>query len=97
MRSGRRVGFYWTREAIVYAMDLWHREHLRAPTLREWSYASENHPTYVTVMRRFGSWNKAIRAAGFRPLAPGHKRTVGDRPRCPHTGRFVARRIEEAS
>lgn len=90
------MGFFWTRESIVYAMDLWHREHLRAPTLREWSYASENHPTYVTVMRRFGSWNTAIRAAGFRPLPPGHKRREDERPRCPRTGRFVAQAEETA-
>ena len=71
MRSGRRIGFLWTREAIIYAIDLWHRQHLETPSVEDWATAGENHPTYVTVMRRFGSWNNAIRAAGFRPRPPG--------------------------
>jgi hypothetical protein len=66
MRSGPRDGFHCTREAIVHAIDLWHRQYLRVPTADEWRRAGENHPAYVTVIRRFGSWNTAIRA----PVSP---------------------------
>ena len=72
MRSGPREGIVWTRETIVYAIDLWHRRHLRAPTVSDWAKAGPDHPSYPTVMRRFGSWNAGIRAAGLKPRPPGH-------------------------
>lgn len=62
---GRREGLGWDRTTIIYAMDLWHRRHLRAPTANEWRKAGVDHPTTVTVIKRFGSWNDAMRAAGF--------------------------------
>ena len=34
MRSGPRRGYRWTPENIVYAIELWHRRHLRAPVQR---------------------------------------------------------------
>jgi hypothetical protein len=75
---------------ILYAIELWHRQHLRIPTTDEWDRAGPNHPSRVTVMRRFGSWNAAMAAAGFRPRGPGRRRTPSVRVRCPDTGRFVA-------
>ncbi len=91
VRPGPREGFRWTPETIAYAIDLWHRRHLRTPTAAEWEQAGPNHPSRQTVLRRFGSWNAAIRAAGFRPRAQGQPRSRAARPRCPRTGRWVAR------
>ena len=76
-------------ELILYALELWHRQHLRIPATDDWDRAGPNHPSRVTVMRRFGSWNTAIVAAGFRPRRPGQRRTPSFRARCPDTGRFV--------
>lgn len=89
IRPGPRPGFRWSRQSIVYAIDLWHRRHLRAPALREWATAGHDHPSYATVMRHFGSWNAAIRAAGLKPRQPGDVRNRTPRRRCPRTGRFV--------
>jgi hypothetical protein len=58
----------------VYAIDLWGRRHLRAPTAKEWDRAGADHPSRQTVQRVFGSWNAAIAAAGYVPKAPGQKR-----------------------
>jgi hypothetical protein len=74
---GPRVGFRWDETTICYAIDLWHRRHLRPPKFEEWLRAAEDHPSASTVLRRFGSWNAAIRAAGLRPRRQGSQR--GDR------------------
>lgn len=72
MRPGPREGFRWTRETILYAFELWHRRHLRAPRLRDWRFASDDHPSVTTVRSVFGSWDDAMTHAGLRP----HARTV---------------------
>jgi hypothetical protein len=46
----------------------------------EWAKAGENHPSYVTVMRRFGTWNNA---------KPGNPRKKTSRQQCPCVGRFL--------
>jgi hypothetical protein len=89
MRSGPREGFRWTRETIAYAIDLWHREHLRTPTVDEWEAAAPNHPCRQTVLRAFGSWNAAMQAAGFRPRGRGVTREPWSRRRCPQSGRWL--------
>lgn len=66
MNPGPREGFRWTRESIVYAFELWHRRHLRTPLAEEWRYAGEDHPSAPTVRRVFGTWNRAVAAAGLR-------------------------------
>ncbi len=90
MRPGPRDGFRWTRDTIVYAIDLWHRHHLRTPTAEEWEKAGENHPCRQTVLRRFASWNAAIHAAGYRPRPQGQSRPGTQRRRCPNTGRWLS-------
>jgi hypothetical protein len=90
MNPGPRRGFRWTPDLIVYAIELWHRQQLRIPTTDEWDRAGPNHPSRVTVIRCFGSWNAAMRAAGFRPRRPGQRRTPSVRVRCPDTGRFIS-------
>jgi hypothetical protein len=87
----------WTRETILYALDLWHRKHLRAPSAREWWCAGPNHPSSWTVIKVFGSWNAAIAAAGLRVRARGEARTRPPRARCPETGRFVSSRQRETA
>jgi Homing endonuclease associated repeat len=90
MRTGPREGFRWSDELIVYAIDLWHRRHLRIPTVKEWERAGPDHPSRQTVQRTFGSWSAAIRAAGFRPRRQGTCVRPWFRHRCPQTGRWIA-------
>ena len=77
MKTGPRNGFRWTRENIVYAIELWHRRHLYAPAAAEWECAGEDHPCRQTVLRVFGSWSAAIRAAGLRARRRGERRRQG--------------------
>lgn len=88
VNSGPRPGYCWTRENVVYAIELWHRRYLRAPTVADWTNAGHDHPTRHTVQRVFGSWNNAIKAAGLRPRRQGEARHRWQRQRCPTTGRF---------
>jgi hypothetical protein len=64
-RQLRRKKLRWTTEMMIYAIDLWHRQHLRAPTIEDWIPAGENHPRRTTLQRRVGSWNRALSAAGL--------------------------------
>jgi hypothetical protein len=89
MKTGPRHGFMWNRQTIVYAIDLWHRRHLRTPTVAEWEAAGANHPCRQTVQRVFGSWNAAIQAAGFRLRLRGRTRDPWQRRRCAETGRWL--------
>jgi Homing endonuclease associated repeat len=89
VNPGPRQGFRWTPELILYAIELWHRQHLRIPTTDEWDRAGANNPSRVTVIRTFGSWNAAMAAAGFRPRGPGQRRAPSVRARCAVTGRFI--------
>lgn len=90
MRSGPREGFRWDRETIAYAIELWHRRHLRTPTVAEWEQAGPDHPCRATVQRVFGSWSAAMRAAGFRPRGRGMPREPWQRKRCDQTGRWLS-------
>jgi hypothetical protein len=89
MRTGPRDGFRWTRDNIVYAIELWHRRHLYAPTVVEWEQAGEDHPCRQTVLRVFGSWSAAIAAAGLRPRRQGETLRRKAWRRCPETGRLL--------
>jgi hypothetical protein len=84
---GPRAGFRWTRETIVYAIDLWHRRYLEAPAQDDWERAGPDHPCRLTVLRTFGTWNVAIRAAGLKPRPRGRNRRWS-RQRCPNSGRW---------
>jgi hypothetical protein len=90
MRAGPRKGFTWNRASIIYAIDLWHRRHLKTPTVAEWESAGPDHPCRQTVQRVFGSWSAAMRAAGFRPRGRGMPRDPWQRKRCDQTGRWLS-------
>ena len=90
MRAGPRKGFTWNRASIIYAIDLWHRRHLKTPTVAEWESAGPDHPCRQTVQRVFGSWSAAMRAAGFRPRGRGMPREPWQRKRCDQTWRWLS-------
>jgi hypothetical protein len=60
----------WTREAIACAIQEWADEHGGIPpAATDWLRARARNDSRVTsvtnVQKRFGTWNAAIRAAGF--------------------------------
>jgi DNA-binding CsgD family transcriptional regulator len=65
----------WTREAIIFAIQEWADEHGGIPpSAADWLRAhalSGPVPVVNHVLRRFGTWNAAIRAAGFEPHPTG--------------------------
>jgi hypothetical protein len=85
--AGRsRWGRPFTDQEIITAIRAWHRLERRPPTRTDWQPTDKRgHPRWERecprwppashVIRRFGSWNAALQAAGFnRPRPP----TVSD-------------------
>ena len=58
----------WTSEAIVAKIREWATGHGEPPVATDWQSAGD-WPSVNTVQGAFGSWNAAIQAAGFIPLA----------------------------
>lgn len=64
----------WTRDAIVLAIQEWADENGGIPPAANDFYrlgATDRNPSVVTVQKQFGTWNAAIRAAGFEPHPGG--------------------------
>lgn len=58
----------WENEEIIEAINDFFEKRGRQPSANDWKYKSaDDYPTTVTVIRAFGSWSKAIEAAGFPP------------------------------
>lgn len=65
-------GRTWSAEQIVAALRGWALAHNGAPpAYGDWAKASPDRPGVTVVADRFGSWTKALLAAG---LAPRHRR-----------------------
>jgi hypothetical protein len=56
----------WSDEAIVAALQRWVEQHSCAPRAIDWALGGFEHPTAATVRQHFGSWQKALQAAGVR-------------------------------
>lgn len=54
----------WTDGAILEAISSFYRRTGNAPGTRTWDRAGASHPGTATVKRRFGSWSRALAAAG---------------------------------
>lgn len=80
----------WTKKRIIDAIKDFNDQYGRPPGSADWNpalaitqgrpeiaeryYQDDIWPSTTLVTRRFGSWNKAIKAAGFTPLPVGVKR-----------------------
>jgi hypothetical protein len=68
-RRGYEIGFFnkiITKESIIEHILLFYKNNNRIPQIRDWEY-NFKYPNHVTVKKYFGTWNKAIEAAGFTP------------------------------
>jgi AcrR family transcriptional regulator len=83
--------FSWSREEIVAAIDVHLSEHGRLPTPRDWRERdpSGKRPALHNVHQLFGSWDKAIEAAGH-PVERWDRETILDALR--ELGRELGRR-----
>lgn len=78
----------WSEPMIIEAIQAWAAEHGRAPLYKDWERAGPTWPASSAAAHRFGSWNAAIRAAGFEPRHHGFRRRprpvrAGPRPSRP--------------
>lgn len=65
------LGKIWTREAIIFAIRKWANDYGEPPHSKLWKRSVDGYPSTWTVKNEFGSWNNAIRAAGFTPRSRG--------------------------
>jgi DNA invertase Pin-like site-specific DNA recombinase len=72
---GHRIGDRWSRPEIKHALIAWTTAHARSPHIRDWPLATTEHPNCTTVVRTFGSWRAALKAAGLS-LAPVRRHTL---------------------
>src|SRR4051812_16782476 len=91
--GGRRVT-RWTRDSIIEKIAEWHDRHGEAPSSADWNpslarwraqewrierYRDGVWPSTNAVKRAFdGSFDAAVRAAGFTPARPGPRRGAGE-------------------
>lgn len=82
----------WSQEALIEAIRTFVARYGRVPGAIDWNpsdaatkgmydrvrrfYDDGCWPYYNSVYQRFGSWNVAIRAAGFTPRNPGQRDTL---------------------
>lgn len=66
----------WTRESIIAAIRAWAAEHGEPPTCDAWHVATDSWPVAASLRQHFGSFNAAIRAAGFEPRPSGFRQAV---------------------
>ena len=64
----------WNKRNITQAIRDWNEQFGAPPTAADWRRVVPGYPGYSSVAKNFGSWNKAIAAAGFKPIAAGQQR-----------------------
>lgn len=66
---GQTIVAHWTKKRIIAAILADTEAKGRPPTAKEWLRGTPAHPANAQVIRIFGSWNKALEAAGL-PTRP---------------------------
>jgi len=76
LRAWSKAGGRWTPELVGYALDVFHRRHLRTPTVRELRAGVEGLPSHSTIRRLYGNASTMLRVHGYRVRShggqPGH-------------------------
>lgn len=57
----------WSNEEIIKTIQSFVEEKGKIPALRDFEHSDKKYPNRDTVQTKFGSWNNAIKAAGFEP------------------------------
>jgi hypothetical protein len=61
----------WEKAEVIGALQGWADVNGRSPTPSDWRYSGAGHPCALTVRRRLGGWNRALRKAGLEPPPRG--------------------------
>jgi hypothetical protein len=76
MRSSARASLgvaryvEWEKAEIIGALQGWADVNGRSPAARDWQHGGLGHPCRQTVVRKLGSWERALSKASLAPLAP---------------------------
>src|SRR5947209_5185884 len=65
-RPWSKAGGRWTHELVAYGLDLYHRRHLRTPTVRELRAGVDGLPSHATIRRLYGNASTMLRVHGYR-------------------------------
>jgi hypothetical protein len=75
-----RSGTTWSHDLVAYALDRFHRRHLRTPTLAELRAGHPDLPSYATIKRWYGNAGRMLAYHGYRVRSaggqPGHRCTL---------------------
>jgi hypothetical protein len=55
----------WEKAELIGALQGWADVHGRSPTQSDWRYSGPAHPCALTVRRKLGPWDRALRRAGL--------------------------------
>jgi hypothetical protein len=76
IRPWSKAGGRWTHDLVGYGLDLYHRRHLRTPTVRELRAGVDGLPSHATIRRLYGNVSTMLRVHGYRVRRhggqPGH-------------------------
>jgi hypothetical protein len=64
--SWSNAGSRWSKELVAYALDCYHRRHLRVPTVRELRAGVEGLPSHATIRRMYGCVSVMYDEHGYR-------------------------------
>jgi hypothetical protein len=64
----------WERSDIARALRTWTEQHGRRPKSVEWRRGEQTHPSDATVRAHFGTWHRALAAAGVLKIERSHHR-----------------------
>ena len=70
-RQWSNAGGRWTHELVGYALDLFHRRHMRTPTVQELRRGIDGLPSHATIRRMYGCVGVMYRTHGYRVRPPG--------------------------
>ena len=66
-----KAGGRWTHELVGYALDRFHRLHLRTPTVRELRAGVDDLPSFATIVRLYGTTSAMFLRHGYQPRRHG--------------------------
>jgi hypothetical protein len=95
-----KAGGRWTHELVGYALDRFHRLHLRTPTVRELRAGVDDLPSFATIVRLYGTTSAMFLRHGYQPRRHGAQgRSARNHLLMERDsgGRFAGRRLDSAT
>lgn len=66
----------WSQEILIEKIRKWTVKHGEPPKVNDWRGPQQSKwPSYITVIRYFGTWDEAIKRAGYKPRGRGRPKS----------------------